>query len=801
MKNDIRKSTSRSRPITWVIASAIIILSIPSITNAISINGHVIHAPGAVRVTEGVTDQQIIDQLKSSQSELVAAQQAGDAARAFEIQKDIYDLKIEQKVRQLGTGWLGFGGINNDSEYLNLIKARRQVANQQKNASSNPNDKIPDVCGTIDPGCGLVRAVVSMFHSASRLIGENILRLANILFNQVFDITVRNFKTYGGGTAVQQGWTISRDLVNISLIFVLIYAALGLILRADSNQKKIVANVIVVALLVNFSAMLTGIVIDASNIVANQFYEMAGKASKGTAAYSAGKAPDITTVILERTLTGTNASRLEEEVKNGTSNKYAVLAQVFMNDLFNLPFFLITTIVLVAGALMFFVRMLTLIFLLMLAPLAFLAWAIPNANKYFSKWLNKLVSNAIFAPAFFFMFMITIMALGGGKDSLGGFGGKAGADDTSFVQNLIYLIMVNGMMVGSLLVAKEFGAYGASGAMGVLKKSRGLAMRGVGGASFGLAGRFGRGTVGRWASSKADSEELQKRAAAGGMGGFVARQQLKAYRGVAGSSFDVRATGAAKAVGLDKSLGTAIGKGGYTKTKEESAKREEKFAESLGDVKGADGKSNKDRYLENLAKRGGFGFGVIGAPTGAIATGAAAGMIAGPVGAVVGGIIGGIMGNIAGRRSNISYNQQVVDKVNHTKEKETINKNNAQIDAEIAQYKIDNDYDGKKKAAHNAEGEVKTARATAVANRSSGGGGIVLETELRAAQERELTTKEQFEAVKTWIKDKEKKKTTYKKKEPPLEELLKEALKKEREEAGGSGKSTSVLTPASTPTP
>src|SRR3989344_5597701 len=160
-----------------------------------------------------------------------------------------------------------------------LQKPIDAIKGQQDTARSIADSSIPSVCKDIirDFGCNVVYGITIVFHNLFMPLAGQVLKWANDFFNLVFQYTVRDFGNYisptttgADGTtvstigAVQRGWTVSRDLVNMALIFVLIYAALGLILKADNNQKKVVAYVIVVALLVNFSAMLTGIVIDAS---------------------------------------------------------------------------------------------------------------------------------------------------------------------------------------------------------------------------------------------------------------------------------------------------------------------------------------------------------------------------------------------------------------------------------------------------------------------------------------------------------------------------------------------------------
>lgn len=72
---------------------------------------------------------------------------------------------------------------------------------------------------------------------------------------------------------VQTIWTIVRDFANIFFILVLLYAAFQVILGlGHGGGKKIIASVILMALLVNFSLFISRVIIDSSNVLALIFY-------------------------------------------------------------------------------------------------------------------------------------------------------------------------------------------------------------------------------------------------------------------------------------------------------------------------------------------------------------------------------------------------------------------------------------------------------------------------------------------------------------------------------------------------
>ena len=98
--------------------------------------------------------------------------------------------------------------------------------------------------------------------------------LAGELFNTSiqFSLTGKVFDA-DKNTMIKDGWTLVRDLLNLVFIFILLFAAISTILQyGNMDIKKILPSLIVVALLVNFSMMITKMVIDASHIFAWEFY-------------------------------------------------------------------------------------------------------------------------------------------------------------------------------------------------------------------------------------------------------------------------------------------------------------------------------------------------------------------------------------------------------------------------------------------------------------------------------------------------------------------------------------------------
>ena len=122
-------------------------------------------------------------------------------------------------------------------------------------------------------------AIALVFVSLSSLI----LSIAALLFNWLVDHTIIQFgTTYTDAVkkAVETAWTAFRDIANILIIGIFTFIAISIILGLkEYGQKKMIAHVLIIAVLINFSLLFTKMIIDGSNYTATQVYTAAGLGS------------------------------------------------------------------------------------------------------------------------------------------------------------------------------------------------------------------------------------------------------------------------------------------------------------------------------------------------------------------------------------------------------------------------------------------------------------------------------------------------------------------------------------------
>lgn len=401
------------------------------------------------------------------------------------------------------------------------------------------------------------------------------LHIGAYLFDSAMEVFVLTMGTQinntGIGVGITVAWEVVRDLVNLTFIFGLIYVGLRTILGSITDVKKVLASIIIGALLVNFSLFISKVVIDVANVTSVEIYEQI----RGDSQYSLA-----TMFMANMGLVRLASPNLSDEVlREVISPDGAVNLLAFA--LGSSIFILVAAFVFAAGALLLTIRFGFLILLMILSPIAFAAQVLPNVSKWSGWWWKSLFSQAFFAPAYLFMLYITLKVSEGYNAQMGGFD-KIFSADTSDVTagftTAVFFVLTIVLMVASLLIAKQMGALGSKQVMSAGKKGRQYALRATGAASFGAVGALGRRTVGSAAYGATQSKGLQRLQARSGLAGFVGRNTMKLAKGGAAASFDARRVG-----GVGKKLSLGEGKkGGYAQSIKDVQKKEIEMSKDLG---------------------------------------------------------------------------------------------------------------------------------------------------------------------------------------------------------------------------
>jgi len=279
---------------------------------------------------------------------------------------------------------------------------------------------------------------------------------------QVFLNWASNPALVGGITTndfVMEGWGIVRDFSN--LFFILIVVAIGIATALRIRQyevKKTLPRLIVVAVLINFSPVICGIVIDTANILMSYFMT-AGAAGFGDALNLAGSA----------------GSFLGDSMRSALGNWSEIWRGIlFVKLLFLIAFNFFAAFVLAMLGMLFIVRNLFLWILVIFSPFAFISAVLPGTKKYVYNWWSKnfLQWTFIGVAASFFIYLSQLMLHLGTKTLMGGnvpatavteFGGRT-------ITNIMVLAVPFVFLVIGYSVTLSFAPMGASAVINAAKK-------------------------------------------------------------------------------------------------------------------------------------------------------------------------------------------------------------------------------------------------------------------------------------------------------------------------------------------
>ncbi|MAG44889.1 hypothetical protein CL633_03295 [bacterium] len=323
----------------------------------------------------------------------------------------------------------------------------------------------------------LIDGLLNLVNSFLNLIVVGIVGVLAVITGELADWAI-GYNTFVNSPFVQAGWTIVRDLVNVSFIFILLTIAFGTILRMPNYTiKRLLPKLIAIALLVNFSKMLCGMMIDATQILTHFFLDAMGSGGIGGASSYTGNS--LTGKIMGGLSTANifNSGGGIEGYGVATSPAFLVNAGISMiiGAVFNIIVMLITALVFALLAGFYIIRIFVLWFCIILSPAAFICLIIPNLKKYWDKWWNTFLNYAIYGPitAFFlYLVMISIDKKEQFTDATGVNLTAGAAIGNAFWTggHFFFYIIVIGLLIGSVIMGKQLGIMGAAAVVGAAKK-------------------------------------------------------------------------------------------------------------------------------------------------------------------------------------------------------------------------------------------------------------------------------------------------------------------------------------------
>ncbi len=238
------------------------------------------------------------------------------------------------------------------------------------------------ILGALTEGVG--RAILALIFSLFMSLALGFLSFAQLLFSWITSPGFMGVSFTGPDNFfVYENWLMVRDLANVGIILGLVYTGLRTALGIGSFQTtRSLARLIGLAFLINFTPALIGLIISSANIAMDWFLAQGGSSLDfadymGHSLYfviSPGSDPTIFASFVQL---------------------FTLTAGMFFVGI--MYFILAAT---------FFVRYIVLWVLIILSPLAFLAFAFSGGERFWRQWWSNFITwTFVGVPIAFFLFL------------------------------------------------------------------------------------------------------------------------------------------------------------------------------------------------------------------------------------------------------------------------------------------------------------------------------------------------------------------------------------------------------------
>ncbi|MEA3272558.1 MAG: hypothetical protein U9P90_02720, partial [Patescibacteria group bacterium] len=280
-------------------------------------------------------------------------------------------------------------------------------------------------------------------------------------------IAVANYNSFTDSPAVGMGWVIVRDIANMFFVVIFLVIAFGTILGVEQyHYKKTLPRLLLMAILINFSKTIAGLVIDFGQVImltfVNAFTQAAG-----------GNFLEILRIRELWSVAPTPGRLLEvPDIAGG-------LVLACLVSIVSLVVMTIMTMILVF-------RMVMLWLLVVISPLAFFSAAVPSKaiSGYYERWWKEFTNYVIVGPvlAFFIWLSLAVVSAPSGQnlDSVGEgitLDPRVKKEDTTITataagigteSSMIKYLIGLSMLVGGLMMTQQLGVAGSGMAGGAL---------------------------------------------------------------------------------------------------------------------------------------------------------------------------------------------------------------------------------------------------------------------------------------------------------------------------------------------
>jgi hypothetical protein len=279
-------------------------------------------------------------------------------------------------------------------------------------------------------------------------------------------IMIVGYNEFLKSTAVTNGWVIVRDLCNMFFIVVLLAIAIATILKIEMyHYKKLLGRLLIMAILINFSKTICGLVIDFAQVLMMTFVNGFSAAAGGNF---------VEALKLDKIM------QIEpgQEV-NGAKILGAYLLALLM--------IIVSCVVVGVMIAVFLMRIVMLWILIVLSPAAYLLSTFPQGQKYAAQWWSQFGNYVIVGPVLAFFLWLSLLSVStlSSTDVPPPLAGEENVEQRVAIskvageQEMFGFIIAIGMLIGGLVITQQMGVMGSSLAGGAVAGMRKYGMAAI----------------------------------------------------------------------------------------------------------------------------------------------------------------------------------------------------------------------------------------------------------------------------------------------------------------------------------
>lgn len=270
---------------------------------------------------------------------------------------------------------------------------------------------------------------------------------------------------------VRQGWPFLLGIANLGFLLAVLFIAALTVLRIDigGGVRRTLPRLLIAAVLINFSLVIGGVLIDVSRIVmatilvvVSPDFLTAGPNRLGVFDQFGSKILQGSGLLHEvfdnASLEGRNGFFLQFNEDNINGSSWAMPLKVLQAAAL---IWILTIGALVASLALFF-RYIILILLLIASPFAYLAAAFPGAEGLAKKWWSHFIKWVLFGPAAVFILALAIVLPTGTDVQIFGI-------DNLALGQMFNIVLTGALMASSVVAAQALGAAGSNFALNTAK--------------------------------------------------------------------------------------------------------------------------------------------------------------------------------------------------------------------------------------------------------------------------------------------------------------------------------------------